>query len=232
MTPLTDITIYFNKNWIENTLDARDFQLKLNYLMDFYHRNLDGYKPPKTSRISIELVDTKDKENQFYFGSILRIYAYFNLGEFLKINDENKLKYLLDLLHKLLIESAIKNNWEINIFKNSYDLILRSKFNFIKRFDLKESRDKKKKGQAIITKTTTESKLTIQLSSETNSKFINLITKANTYWFDSIYKIASNCKWIDNDKFGYKPKHSLIYSYYSISDNNVISNMDNLYENI
>jgi len=232
MTPLTDITIYFNKNWIENTLDARDFQLKLNYLMDFYHRNLDGYKPPKTSRISIELVDTKDKENQFYFGSILRIYAYFNLGEFLKINDENKLKYLLDLLHKLLIEFAIKNNWEINIFKNSYDLILSSKFNFIKRFDLKESRDKKTKGQAIITKTTTESKLTIQLSSETNSKFINLITKANTYWFDSIYKIASNCKWIDNDKFGYKPKHSLIYSYYSISDNNVISNMDNLYENI
>jgi hypothetical protein len=232
MTPFTDITVYFNQNLIDNTLDTRYFQFKLNYLMDFYHRNLNGYKPPKTSRISIELVDSMEKENQFYFGSILRIYLYFNLDKYLKTDKDNQLKYLLDLSHNSLIETAIKNNWEINKFKNSYDLIINSKFNFNKQFDLKSSKDKKTNGQAIITKTITESKLTIRLTKETSSKLIDLMTKANTYWFDSIYAIASNCKWIDNDKFGYKPKHSLIYSYYSITDDKVISNLDIIDENI
>jgi hypothetical protein len=53
--PLYDITIYYHGTLIKNTPEDQEFHRTLNYISDFYHNSLDGYKPPKTSRITLHV---------------------------------------------------------------------------------------------------------------------------------------------------------------------------------
>ena len=58
--PLYDITIYYNGNVIKDAPEDWDFRRTANYIADFYHDRLNGYKPTKTGRICIHLDSIKN----------------------------------------------------------------------------------------------------------------------------------------------------------------------------
>lgn len=68
--PLYDITIYYNGNVIKDAPKDWDFRRTVNYIADFYHDRLNGYKPTKTGRICIHLGPTKNWDKPNYFGAI------------------------------------------------------------------------------------------------------------------------------------------------------------------
>ena len=69
---LDDITLYYYPK--DDT--AKRFAMKQNVVSDLYVNYLNGYKPPKTSRISVTL--SNEDRIEFYFGSILTVNAFFD----------------------------------------------------------------------------------------------------------------------------------------------------------
>src|ERR1019366_5615076 len=97
--PLTDITIYHSGPLIKDAPHDWDFRRTVNYIADFYHSGLNGYKPPKTARICINLCDKKYFDQPRYSGSICHYYNIIDEEKYLSLSKEEKYKYILNILH-------------------------------------------------------------------------------------------------------------------------------------
>ena len=222
MWPLTDITVYYEnekKPWT-------DFRYETNYISDMYHNRLDGYKPPKTGRICLHLRGKKIFEKPNYFGAICSYDVEFDFAKYNAIESKpDRYKFILDSIHRTILEMADILNWDKEVFIKSYDSILRDNFKFIKEYPTKTSRDKKTVGQVTIEKTETKTILRLTISNG-QSLEAKLIEKKNWFWFDSGYQLADKMKWIDKNNFGYKSKKTDKAVYYSLPDKRVVKNFE------
>jgi hypothetical protein len=222
MWPLTDITVYFDNEQEPWT----DLRYETNYISDMYHDRLNGYKPPKTGRICLHLRDKKILEKPNYFGAICSYDIEFDFTKYKSIEKKSdRYKFILDSVHKTILEIAKILNWDKEVFIKSYDSILRDDFKFIKEYPTKISRDKKTVGQITIEKTETKTILKLKIK---NGQSIDtkLIEKKNWFWFDSGYQLADKMKWIDKNNFGYKSKKTDKEVYYSLRDRRVVKNFE------
>ena len=225
MWPLSDITVYYYGTKIKDTPEDWTFRKALNYISDYYHNSLDGYKPPKTGRICITINDELTTSEPDYFGSICIVYTTMDEEKYLELDKVEQYKYLLDLIHDVIIRTVNQLNWDKAIFKSAYQKVKNSNFQFEKSYDKKKSRDRKKIATVVLRKT--EDRAVIKVKIETNESVneVIIVDKRNWYWFDSSYKIAKACKWIDKDKFGYAPKNSDKYVFYSLEKKEIETNM-------
>ena len=221
--PLVDITIYYHGQTIKDTPEYGDFSQILNYIADFYHDRLNGYKPARTGRLCIELSPVKKMDKPSYFGAICSYDNVIDEQKYLNLTEQGKYKYILDLLHSTVSEISALYNWEQSAFDNAYNQIIESKFKFERFFPVKKSKDKKHTGQIILTKTKDTSTLTIVITSRELEKKEILLEKRNWYWYDSIYMMAKSCKWIDNSSFGIRKEGKNCY--FSIDDNKIVNDL-------
>jgi hypothetical protein len=219
---LSDITIYYNGSQIKDAPEDWEFRRTLNFIADFYHNNLNGYKPIKTSRICIFFGTIKYLNKPGYFGSICSYYTIFDENKYLRLRKKEQYIYVLELLHTTIMEISIHLGWDNEIFESSYRQIIQNDFKFEKLYQEKISRDKKKIVQVKLTKTEDKSIITIINKSNNLSLNYILVEKKNWFWYDIIYSYAKNCKWLDNDSFGIKDGNDKCY--YSFSQNKVINN--------
>jgi hypothetical protein len=222
MWPLTDITVYFDNEQEPWT----DLRYETNYISDMYHNRLNGYKPPKTGRICLHLRDKKIFEKPSYFGAICSYDIEFDFAKYKAIEKKSdRYKFILDSVHKTILEIAKILNWDKEVFIKSYDSILGDDFKFIKVYPTKISRNKKAVGQITIEKTETKTILKLKIN---NGQCIEtkLIEKKNWFWFDSGYQLADRMKWIDKNNFGYKSKKTDKEVYYSLLDRRVVKNFE------
>lgn len=211
--PLYDITIYYNGNVIKDAPKDWDFRRTVNYIADFYHDSLNGYKPTKTGRICIHLGPTKNRDKPSYFGAICSYDNVIDENKYLSLSKKEKYKYILEILHATVIEIADIYNWDKSFFNKAYEHIIESDFKFEKYYPEKKSKDRKQIGQIILVKT--EEKSTLLVSVKTGNSIIRevLLEKRNWYWFDSTYNFAKKCKWLDNSSFGlYKNGQNCYFS--------------------
>src|SRR6059036_3669881 len=97
---LQDITIYYWGTKQKDTSDKWLFGRICNFICDFYHRMLWGYKPPKTTRICTHLNNRiKNFEEPGYNGSICAIAQGFDEEAFSHLSEKDKYKFLLDMIH-------------------------------------------------------------------------------------------------------------------------------------
>jgi hypothetical protein len=230
--PLNDITIYYNGQVIKDAPDDLDFRKTVNYIADFYHDRLNGYKPPKTGRICIHLGPSKNWDKPSYFGAICSYDNVIDEQKYLSFSKKEKYKYILDLLHSTVSEIASIYNWEQAIFNEAYNHIIESGFKFEKFYPEKKSKDRKHTGQIILTKTEEKSTLNTIVTSGELVRKEQLLEKTNWYWYDNIYNSAQSCKWFDNTSFGlYKGEKNC---YFSIDENKTINDLigdtDNLFK--
>ena len=222
MRPLTDITVYYDgekEPWTE-------FRFETNYLCDMYHNRLNGYKPPKTGRICLHLRDKIVFDKPNYFGAICSYDLEFDFTKYKAIESKSdRYKFILDHIHKAILELATVLNWDKDVFIKSYDSILRDNFKFTKEYPAKTAQDKKKVGQVTMEKTESKTLLRLKI---TNGQSVEakLIEKKNWFWFDSGYRLADKMKWIDKDNFGYKSKKTDKEVYYSLHDKRVVKNFE------
>lgn len=221
--PLHDITIYYNGSVIKDAPQDLDFRRIVNYIADFYHDRLNGYKPTKTGRICIHLGPTKNWDKPNYFGAICSYDNIIDENKYLSLSKKEKYKYILEILHSTVIEIANIYNWDKSVFNKAYEHIIESDFKFEKYYPEKKSKNRKHIGQVILTKTEEKSKLSIVIKTGDSTSTEVLLEKANLYWFDSSYNFAKKCKWIDNSSFGlYKNGKNC---YFSIEQNGIINDL-------
>jgi len=231
--PLYDITLYYNGQAIENAFPVFDFSQPANYIAVFYHDSLHGYKPPKTSRICIELGPAKNRDKPWNFGSICSYNNIIDETKYLSLSKTERYKYILGLLHSTVSEIARFYNWDQTIFDKAYDHIIESGFKFEKPYPEKKSNDRKYVGQIVLTKTEEKSILTALVTGGGLPKKEILLEKRNWCCYDRIYSLAKNCKWLDNSSFGiYQGERNC---YFSTKNNQVINdlilNEDDIFQN-
>ena len=139
---LEDITLYYYPEGEK----AKFFALKHNVISDLYVHYLDGYKPPKTTRISVQLSDSDYIRG--YLGSILMVEAKFNKDSYWELGDKDKNKVILDTVHRIAMLCVNKYNWDSEVFINAYEKVIQA--DFIYEIELKKKLSKNKKYKASI----------------------------------------------------------------------------------
>lgn len=219
--PFSDITVYTSTPYAAGTPVYLEETSLINFVSDLYVQNMNGYKPPKTTRITIQ-PDYHDVWHRTWRnGSIVAIAPFFSHGEFSSLNKIDKYKYILDLIQTATIQLSSEYEWDKEVFENAYQKTLDSNFVFKIEYPAKQSKDRKKSGVFYIIKTekVTSAYVDIKIAGLTITKM--LFEKKNSFWYDCVYYLARYNKWFDNDKFGIGFGKGKIDIWYSIDKNNV-----------
>lgn len=219
--PFTDITIY---SPTPHTVGTPEFIAETslqNFVSDLYMQKMKGYKPPKTSRITIQPAYHEIWDRTWKTGSIVAIAPYFNYEEYAAFDKLGKYKYILDLLQRATLPLSEEYGWDKTVFEAAYEEVLACNFNFKIDYPAKQSKDKKKTAFLSIQKT--EMTTSVFVNIETNGTTITrkLLDKKNMWWYDCVYFLARHNKWFDMNRFGIGYKKGLIDIWYSLEQDQV-----------
>ncbi|MBO9703496.1 MAG: hypothetical protein J7604_25030 [Sporocytophaga sp.] len=199
---LNDITLYYHSNEeIGNREIARKFVGRQNVVSDLYVQFLNKYKPKGTSRISVQLEDEEDAVIG-YFGSILMVKAKFEKNDYLKKNEYEQNKLILDTVHRIAILCADVYNWERKVFEDAYLKVLQCNFEYRIEYTRKYSKDKKHLGAISIEKTEEFAAIYVNFYnnySDPIGKVMILKTFQNEMFYGGIIR---KYKWFNNREFG------------------------------
>lgn len=224
-TPLYDITAYYNGTVIKDAPEDWEFRATVNFVCDFYHQMLQGYKPPRTARICIHLNYEKNFDQPSYFGSICSVASAIDENEYLNMEKQEQFSYLLQIVHDACLEAADAFGWDKTIFQNAYLQLLDRNFVFSLIYPAKLSRDRKMSAQVVVEKTLRTSSLNVVITKGEEKETVTLFSKRNWFWYDSIYDFAKGSKWLDNTTFGVASKRRNKHAYYSINDKVVVGDL-------
>ena len=224
--PFSDITLYTPIPHTVGTPEYIEETSRQNFISDLYVQKMYGYKPPKTSRITIQPAYHDVWNRTWKNGSIVAIAPFYNHEEYASLDKYGKYKYILDLIQIATLQLSDEYQWDRAVFEKAYKEIIESNFEFIIIYPAKMSRDKKKVGQVVIEKTERITTLNLLFTTGTDVKKVKLFDNRNWFWYDIAYEMAKNSKWLDNDSFGVYSKKSDRFGYYSLHDDVIIGKLD------
>lgn len=219
--PFSDITLYTQT---ANTVGTPEYieQVSLqNFVSDLYVQNMNGYKPPKTSRITIQPAFHETWNRTWKNGSIVAIAPFFSLHTYLSLDKKGKFKYTLDLIQSATLPLSDEYGWDKTVFENAYRKVLESDFNFKIDFPSKQSRDKKKAANLVVEKTETITSVYVKIKTSDAVIKKKLFDKKNQWWYDCIYILARHNKWFDTERFGIGYGKGKIDVWYSLEKDEV-----------
>jgi hypothetical protein len=219
--PFSDISLYTYTPYKVGTAEYLEEISLINFVSDLYVQNMEGYKPPKTSRITIQPAFHDKWLKSWKSGSIVHTAPYFNYDQFSTLAKKEKYKYILDLIQHATTQLCDDYKWDKVVFENAYNKTLESNFTFKKYYPSKQSRDRKKSGVLIIRKTETISSAYIEINNNGSLITRKLFDKKNRWWYVCIYTLARSNKWFDNDRFGISFSKGKIDIWYSIENDTV-----------
>lgn len=224
--PFSDITLYSPTPHTVGTSEyLEDTSLK-NFVSDLYVQKMNGYKPPKTTRITIQPAYHNIWDRTWKNGSILAIAVFYSHEEYAALDKKGKYKYILDIIQTSTLQLSEEYQWDRTVFENAYKEVLENEFNFRIEYPKKISRDKKKIGQVVIEKTEKITTLNLLFTIGNELKKVKLFEKRNRFWYDIAYEIAKNSKWLDNYTFGVYSKKTDKFGYYSLLEDVIIGKLE------
>jgi hypothetical protein len=226
MFPFTDITLYCSSPHKVGTDQYNEFSALVNYVSDLYVQCMHSYKPPNTSRVSLQVAPDKMWDRSWKNGSVVLAANYFHYDKFETLKKREKYQYILDIIQDSMLELSKEYFWDKSVFERAYEEVLKTDFTFNIYYPLKESRDKKKKAQIILSKTEFFTQVFCKLILENEILDVILFEKKNWWWYDSAYKLAKNNKWFDSQRFGISYKPAKLNIWYSITSEKVVYEKD------
>lgn len=221
--PFRDITLYTPTPYSTGTAEYIEETSLINFVSDLYLQNMNGYKPPKTTRITIQPGYHQIWDRTWKTDSIVSIAPFFSHEEFSSLDKHGKYKYILDIIQTSTIQLSEEYGWDKTVFENAYKKTLESDFKFRIEYPTKQSKDKKKKGVLVITKNETVTSVYVEIYVDGSIITQKLFDKKNWWWYDCVYKLARYSRWFDTDRFGISYGKGKIDIWYSISGNKVES---------
>ena len=219
--PFSDITLYTPTSHTVGTPEYIEEASLQNFVSDLYVQNMNNYKPPKTTRITIQPAFHHAWNRTWKNGSIVSIAPFFSLDTYLGLDKKGKFKYILDLIQSSTIPLSDEYGWDKTVFENAYRQVLESDFLFKLDSTPKQTRDKKKIGKLIIEKTETITSVYINIQNGSTSITKKLFDKTNQWWYDCIYILARHTKWLDKERFGIDYGKGKIKALYSLEKDEV-----------
>lgn len=193
---LNDITLYYPDSKRKNK-----FTPKQNLVSDLYIRFLEGYKPPKTTRISVDLSNETDSIIGF-FGSILVAKAQFNKEEFWNLSDHGQNLMILKTIHRIALICCSKYEWNKEIFEKSYNKVIQSKFLYAFEHKRKHSKSRKFKAALYVQKDEICTTISVTFYDKLDRK-IKTIELFKSFQNPMFYShLIQNNKWFSNTEFG------------------------------
>ena len=217
--PFSDITIYYPIPHKTGTAEYWEDRSLLNFICDLYVQCMNGYNPPKTTRITIQPAYHEIWNSTWKNGSIVAIAPFFSYDEYSSLSKSGKYKYILGLIQTATMELSDEYQWEKQVFEKAYNKILSTDFSFRIETPAKQSRDRKKKGVFVITKNETITSAYVEISFDGQIITRKLFDKENGWCHDSIYPLAKKNRWFDNNRFGVGVENGKIAAWYSVNEN-------------
>ena len=90
--PFSDITLYTQTSGAVGTPEYIEQVSLQNFVCDLYVQNMNGYKPPKTSRITIQPAFHDIWNRTWTTGSIVAIAPFFSHDTYSSLDKKGKLK--------------------------------------------------------------------------------------------------------------------------------------------
>ena len=216
----SDITLYTPTPHAVGTIEYLEDTSLQNYVSDLYVQKMHGYKPPKTSRITIQPAYHNVWNRTWKNGSIIAIAPFYDEVKYTSLDKGGKYQYILDLIHGATLQLSEEYKWDRSVFDNAYKEVIENDFKFEIIYPKKLSRDKKKVASLIIEKSHILTTVHVNIEANGSASKIKLFDKKNVWWYDCVYFLARQNKWLDSNTFGigYKGK---IEVWYSIVDKKV-----------
>ena len=199
MARLTDITLYDQFHPAEG---QHQFQQRANYASELYWQCLHGYKPPKTTRISITLVPDKGPRSPFMAGSVACVYQEVHAPTYNAMADPAKLRYLLARLHEAVVYLSQTFQWDGAVFADAYQQVLDRDLKFRFAYGGKVSRDGRSRAHLMLEKTLTTTRLFACVEGEEKHVQALLHEGPNRWWYDPVYHLVLRGRWFNNARFG------------------------------
>ena len=197
-----DITLYSPHSGEVRSPEYVEERSLHNFVSDLYVQHMNGYKPPGTTRITIQPDYYKLWNRTWKNGSIVSIASYFSLETFKGLDRKGRLLYSLDLIQESVLALSDEYGWDKDVFINAYQKVLHNDFMFSIASVPKQSRDRKKIGKSIIEKTDGITSMFVNIEMEDISTTIKLFDKPNAWHYDCVYFLQRHSKWFDNERFG------------------------------
>lgn len=219
--PFSDITLYAPTPHEVGTPEYREDTSLKNFVSDLYVQMMHGYKPPKTTRVTIQPAFHNIWQGSNRIGSIVSIAPYYSYEDYAVLDKAGKYKYILDLIQGVMLQLSDEHGWDKAVFERAYAEVIKTNFQFHIDYPQKHSRDKNKKGSVSIEKSEMETTLFVCI--EVNGVVIKrkLFEKKNGWCNDAAYLLARHSKWFDNDRFGISYSKGKLEMWYSISQDDV-----------
>jgi len=222
----SDITFYTSSSHTVGTPEYLEDTALKNYISDLYVQKMGGYKPPKTTRITIQPAYYGIWDRTWKNGSIVSIAPFYSHDKYVSLDKKGKYQYILDIIQVATLQLSEEYQWDRSVFEKAYKEIIESDFEFKIIYPPKMARDKKKIGQVVIEKTERITVLNLLFTIGNETKTIKLFENRNWFWYDVAYKLAKNSKWLDNNSFGVSLKNNEKFGYYSLLDDVIIGKLD------
>ena len=203
---LQDITLYY---WFKNGTVRKRFTMKQNVICALYVQYLNGYKPPKTSRISVQLgnADYAGK----HIGSILGPTAKFDVEHYWQLDDAGQNRMILDTVHRIALLCAEHHGWNRTPFDSAFERVLAVDFKYSVEAKPKMSKDRLHSATIRIEKDercSTISAVFFKKGRQTEMVVELLKSFHNELFYGGLTK---NYKWFSTREFGlYSPSDEII----------------------
>jgi hypothetical protein len=219
--PFSDITLYIPSPHANGTPESRAETGLFNFVSDLYVQHMNGYKPPRATRVTIQPAYYGVWDRVWKFGSIFAVALPFNRKEFESLDRMGKYRYILDMIQTAMTTIGKEQGWENAVFVSAYQAVIEGQFIFAIDYDAKTSKDRKKTGYFRIEKTQTVSSGYVIIHEGESTRKVKLFDKRNWYWSDGIYLLPKCAKWADWDRFGINYGKGALEIWYSLSQDNV-----------
>ena len=213
MARLTDITLYDEFHPREG---QRHFQQRANYVGELYWQCLHGYKPPKTTRISITLVSDQQHPHPLMVGSLACVYREVHAPTYDALSDPAKLRYWLEHLHEAVCHLCQAFQWNKAVLARAYQRVLDLDLEFRFAYPEKVSRDGKKRAYLLLRKDLMTTHLFACIDGEGGQVQVLLHEGPNRWWYDPVYHLVHQGKWFTNAQFGVHATRPYFRASYSL----------------
>jgi len=193
---LGDITIYY----YSGTIDEKIFNGIQNMVSDLYIEFLRGYKPPKTSRITISI--SKEDYVGNYYGSILSASAVFDADTFWLLKENQQFRVILETIHRIALLCADKYGWDKEVFIKAYDEVLAVDFKYEIEGKSKLSNDRQHKASVLVEKDVKCAIISVVFYDKQDDR-IKKVELLKSFQHQIFYGgIIKRYKWFSNREFG------------------------------
>jgi hypothetical protein len=227
MSSFNDISLYAKTPFSVGDPEYHEDVALTNFVSDLYIRNMGGYKPPNTTRVSIQAGPKKMWDRTWKDGSLRLVSAIFEYDHFSSLDKFGRYRYVLDIIQECMLKLSIDFSWEQAVFVRAYNSVIASGFRFEIFFPSKIARNKQAKASICLRKNESLAQILVNFYAAHGNFEVVLVEKKNWWWYDSTYMMVKNYKWFDNERFGVDLKKLGLKFWYDISRGCIFYEYDN-----